>query len=248
MHLLPVAIKEFSASQILAQSACIARDVHPHRLLYSMSGDRKSFYLFPFCDTESWTQRLYHWVIVPILMLLFYSETGLLTFPSWPWTHFVDHKGGGHTRRPFLVCGSYISVLKWQSISSTGPFCFRLWCCSESSKENQPGCQPSESRSPCLSLVDGRKYDSQYLMKAHFWPSCAKLVLGIQAHAFAVISGHSHEWHSPVGFKLTKDDSASWHHYWKHTSISKTLMIAISIVTSQNKRSWHLSDQKLTLC
>lgn len=116
-------------------------------------------------------------MICPELTLLFYSETGLLTCPSWPWTHSGPDRWC-HLGRPFLVCGPYISLLKWQSTSGTAPCCLWLWCCSESSKENQPACQPKESRSASLSLVDSRKYNSKYLMKAHFWPSAVCVRVG----------------------------------------------------------------------
>lgn len=129
-----------------------------------MSGDKDELLSFSFCDTES---------DGPALTLHLYSETGLLTSPSWPWIRSVDHTGRG-LQRPFLACDSYISLLKWQSTSGTAPCCLWLWYCSGCSEENQPGCQPSESWNPSLSLIDLRKYNSKCLMRGHFWPSAVQ--------------------------------------------------------------------------
>lgn len=98
---------------------------------------------------EGWTQRprhgsgLYYWVTAPALLLHFYSETGLLSCPSWPWIH----SGPERLRSPWgplLVCDPHITHLKWPSAVGTAPFCLWVCCCSESWKESQTGCHHSE--------------------------------------------------------------------------------------------------------
>lgn len=167
---------------------------------------------------------LWHWelnpealpLIGPALMLLFYSETGFLTCRSWPWTHSVDHTGGGHLGRPFLAWASYISLLKGRVLLTQHHVVCDIDAALNLQKKTNQVVNPMRAGA----LVDSRDYNSKYLMKALFWPSAVQgLVLGIQERVFAVISGRSHEWHSPVAFKLTKDDSVSTvienTHWWQ---------------------------------
>lgn len=189
---------------------------------------------------------LWHWelnpealpLIGPALMLLFYSETGFLTCRSWPWTHSVDHTGGGHLGRPFLAWASYISLLKGQSTSDSAPCCLWHWCCSESSKENQPGCQPNESRSPGrFKRLQQQIFDESPLLTQR----CARVGSGdprtcicCYLWAFSWMTFSS-------GLQVNKG-WLSVHCYWKHT-----LMTTVSIATMQDKHSRHLRDQKPTL-